>query len=93
MDIYSAFYKMLLLFQTPNCSGDKLRISLSGNPNFSDSNNYCGVGSVTLITKANTMALGKYTYHGAYFLGTCQSGYTGYQNFVFSSAYCDINQF
>ncbi|XP_056648011.1 venom serine protease-like [Diorhabda sublineata] len=43
---------------TKNCSGDKLRISLSGDVNFADSRNYCGTGSFSLISNANLVAIG-----------------------------------
>lgn len=42
---------------TPNCRGDKLKISLTGNRNFADSKNYCGRGTVSLLSKQNKMSV------------------------------------
>ncbi|KAG5860857.1 hypothetical protein JTB14_035208 [Gonioctena quinquepunctata] len=51
--------EVIALPSTRNCAGDKLSISLSGNENFQDARNYCGNGSVTLVTEANALAVGK----------------------------------
>ncbi|KAG5895347.1 hypothetical protein JTB14_003144 [Gonioctena quinquepunctata] len=55
-DYYSL--RVIALPSTRNCAGDKLSISLSGNENFQDARNYCGNGSVTLVTEANALAVG-----------------------------------
>ncbi|XP_074029576.1 venom serine protease-like [Leptinotarsa decemlineata] len=41
-----------------NCVGDKLAISLNGDLNFRDAKNYCGTGSVSLVTNGNSLAVG-----------------------------------
>ncbi|KAJ8979228.1 hypothetical protein NQ317_019080 [Molorchus minor] len=49
---------------SPNCNGDRLSISLTGNENLADSRNYCGVGSVTLATAGNSLAVGLFSTSG-----------------------------
>ncbi|CAG9864067.1 unnamed protein product [Phyllotreta striolata] len=44
--------------QTPRCNGDKLKVSLSGSSDFRDSRNYCGFGTVSLISEDNKIAVG-----------------------------------
>lgn len=41
-----------------SCSGDRLSISLSGNDAFTDSRNYCGTGTLSLVSQGNTIAIG-----------------------------------
>ncbi|KAG5893921.1 hypothetical protein JTB14_028731 [Gonioctena quinquepunctata] len=48
----------IALPSTRNCVGDKLSISLSGNLNFQDAKNYCGTGSISLVTDGNAIAIG-----------------------------------
>ncbi|KAF2903823.1 hypothetical protein ILUMI_02349 [Ignelater luminosus] len=40
------------------CQQDRLSISLTGNINFEDSNNYCGKGTLSLVSKGNKIAVG-----------------------------------
>ncbi|CAH1279676.1 unnamed protein product [Diabrotica balteata] len=42
---------------TRQCSGDKLKISLTGDNSFSDSKNYCGAGKLSLVAQANRVAI------------------------------------
>lgn len=39
--------------------GDKLSISLSGDPNFGDVRNYCGKGTLSLVSDTNALAVGR----------------------------------
>ncbi|XP_018566053.1 venom serine protease-like [Anoplophora glabripennis] len=41
-----------------NCNADRLSISLSGNDAFTDSHNYCGTGTLSLVTEGNAIAIG-----------------------------------
>uniref|UniRef100_A0A6P7FK98 Venom serine protease-like isoform X1 n=1 Tax=Diabrotica virgifera virgifera TaxID=50390 RepID=A0A6P7FK98_DIAVI len=42
---------------TVECSGDKLKISPTGDTSFRDSRNYCGSGKISLVAQANRVAI------------------------------------
>lgn len=46
-------------FQSSQCSGDYLGISLSGDPNLNDARKFCGTGTTSLVSDANRLAIGK----------------------------------
>ncbi|KAJ8963446.1 hypothetical protein NQ318_018926 [Aromia moschata] len=41
--------------RSSSCSGDRLAVSLSGNENFTDSKNYCGTGTFSHVSEANSL--------------------------------------
>ncbi|CAH1101638.1 unnamed protein product [Psylliodes chrysocephalus] len=43
---------------SPSCSGDRLRVSLSGDSNFIDEKVYCGSGTLSLTSTSNRLAIG-----------------------------------
>lgn len=48
----------VFLFQSNNCVGDKLSVSLSGDPDFGDARNYCGKGTLSLVSDINALSVG-----------------------------------
>ncbi|CAH1162873.1 unnamed protein product [Phaedon cochleariae] len=51
----------IALPSSTNCNGDKLAISLSGDLNFADARNYCGKGTLSLVTNTNSIAVGLFS--------------------------------
>ncbi|CAH0551938.1 unnamed protein product [Brassicogethes aeneus] len=51
----------ITLPDTQGCSGDRLAVSLSGDPNFNDAHNYCGKGSITLVSQSNSIVVGLFS--------------------------------
>lgn len=49
--------------QANQCQGDRLSVSLSGNSNFEDAHNYCGQGTLSLVSNANRIAIGMWIIH------------------------------
>lgn len=47
--------------QSNQCSEDKLAISLTGNANFNDAKNYCGQGTLSLMSTGNALTVGLFS--------------------------------
>ncbi|XP_044744420.1 venom serine protease-like isoform X2 [Coccinella septempunctata] len=47
--------------QSNECQYDKLSVSLSGNANFADAHNYCGEGTLSLLSNDNSMEIGLFS--------------------------------
>lgn len=46
--------------QSPNCASDRMAVSLTGDPNFTDGQNYCGTGTLYLVSTGTSMSVGLY---------------------------------
>ncbi|XP_060535450.1 venom serine protease-like isoform X2 [Cylas formicarius] len=47
--------------KSPNCQGDKLAVSSTGHQTLEDAHNYCGNGSFSAISRANTLTIGLFS--------------------------------
>lgn len=49
---------MHIFLQSKDCVGDRISVSLLGDPDFGDARNYCGKGKLTLVSSTNALSVG-----------------------------------